>query len=226
MDAKSFGKYFDHTLLKPDATVKETLKLFEDAVRYGFFGVCIDTCHVPLAYRYLKDTPVKIVTVTGFPLGSSSTEAKLSETRYALENGAEEIDTVINIGALKDKDNDYILKELSLLSDTCHISGASLKVILETCLLTDEEIITACSLAENAGADFIKTSTGFSTGGAMASDVKLIRDTVGKRMKIKASGGIKTLASAIEMIEAGADRLGCSSSVSIMEEYIKNKKTT
>lgn len=221
---KTFSKYFDHTLLKPDALKKDLIQLFEDASKYDFRGVCIDSCHVPLACRSLKNRTVKVITVTGFPLGTASTEAKHMETRSALENGAAEIDTVINIGALKDGSHEYITRELSLLADTCHLSGASLKVILETCLLTDDEIVTACRLAKNAGADFIKTSTGFSTGGATAKAVRIIRSTVGRDMGIKASGGIKTLSSALELIDAGADVLGCSSSVSIIEEYRKLKK--
>ncbi len=220
---KEFSKYFDHTLLKPDASEKDAINLFKEALKYDFYGVCVDSCWLPLACRYLKDSSVSIVTVIGFPLGTSSTGAKAAEAKEALSGGADEIDAVINVGALKDGRYDYVTAELAALADICHESGAAFKIILETCLLTDDEIVTACRLAEKAGVDFVKTSTGFSTGGATKEAVSLIRKTVGNRMHVKASGGIRTLTDALAMIDAGANRLGCSASAAIMEEYEKSE---
>ncbi|MBQ8151645.1 MAG: deoxyribose-phosphate aldolase, partial [Firmicutes bacterium] len=163
--------------------------------------------------------------VVGFPLGAMSTDGKLAETDYAISCGAAEIDTVINVGHLKDGKDDDIVEELKALSSLCHEKGAILKVIIETCLLSDEEKITACRLVTESGADFIKTSTGFSTGGATVSDIKLLRANVGEHVKIKASGGIRTLDDTLKFIDAGADRLGCSASISIMKEYLKDRES-
>lgn len=221
---KEFNKYFDHTLLKADASLDNVVKLFKDAVKYDFYSVCVDSCWLPLACEYLDGSCVKIVTVVGFPLGTSSTKAKCTETKIALSDGADEIDAVINVSALKDAQYEYIADELKQLADLCHASNAKFKIILETCLLTDDEIVKACEIAKNAGVDFIKTSTGFSTGGATCEAIKLIKKTVRNEMQIKASGGIRTLNDALKMIESGADRLGCSASVGIMEEYLKIRK--
>lgn len=218
---EKFNKKFDHTLLKADASQSDILKLCRDAAEYDFASVCVNSSHVQFAAKKLAGTDVKVAAVAGFPLGASSTAAKAAETKDALENGADEIDVVINVGAVKDGKYDYIRNELSLLADICHEKDAVLKVILETCLLTDEEITTACILSKQSGADYVKTSTGFSTAGATAEHVKLMREAVGSDMKIKASGGIRTLEDAYTFIEAGADRLGCSASVSIMDEYLK-----
>lgn len=222
------NKYIDHTLLKPEASEEQILALCDEALEYGFYSVCVNSCYVPLAVEKLAGSDVKVAAVAGFPLGAMSTAAKVFEAREAVEAGASEIDMVINVGALKDGRYDYVLHEIAALVDVCHgyplaygdVSGgdAVLKVIIETCLLTDEEIVKACELAVQAGADFVKTSTGFSTGGATAEAVVLMRETVGDKAKIKASGGIRTLADAKQFIELGADRLGCSAGVQIMRE--------
>ena len=211
---KQFSKYFDHTLLKPDASRSDILKLCGEAAKYDFASVCVNGCHVAAACAALKDTDVKTAAVAGFPLGAMSTEAKAAEISDALENGASEIDAVINIGALKESRYEYIEDELATLAAICHEDGSLLKVILETCLLTDEEIVKGCQLAVKAGADFV------STGGATPRHVALMKKTVGDDALVKASGGIRTLEDAKEMIEAGADRLGCSASVHIIEEHL------
>lgn len=217
---KQFSKYFDHTLLKPDTSRSDILKLCGEAAKYDFASVCVNGCHVAAACAALKDTDVKTAAVAGFPLGAMSTEAKAAEISDALENGASEIDAVINIGALKESRYEYIEDELATLAAICHEDDSLLKVILETCLLTDEEIVKGCQLAVKAGADFVKTSTGFSTGGATPRHVALMKKTVGYDALVKASGGIRTLEDAKQMIEAGADRLGCSASVYIIEEHL------
>lgn len=221
---KPFNKYFDHTLLKPDATEAQIMRLLAEAEEYDFAAVCVSGCYVSAAAEYLQDTDVKVAAVAGFPLGSMAMDAKAGEARTAIADGADEIDMVINIGAVKDGRWDYVRHEIALLAKICHEAKAAdggpvlLKVILETCLLTDEEIILACKAAKHAGADFVKTSTGFGTGGATVHHVKLMKETVGDVMQIKASGGIRTLEDARAMIDAGADRLGCSASAAIMEE--------
>lgn len=228
------NKYIDHTLLKPEASEEQILKLCDEALEYDFYSVCVNSCHVPLAVEKLSGSDVRVAAVAGFPLGAMSTSSKVFEAREAVEAGASEIDMVINVGALKEGRYEYVLHEITAMADVCHgyplaygdAAGgdAVLKVIIETCLLTDEEIVKACELAVQAGADFVKTSTGFSTGGATEEAVSLMRDTVGYRAKIKASGGIRTLADAKAFIKLGADRLGCSAGVQIMEEYICESK--
>ena len=220
---KNFNKYFDHTLLKPDATEADIIKICREAMEYDFASVCVNGCYVPLACKTLAGSSVKTAAVVGFPLGAMSTDAKAAETKKALDDGADEIDMVINIGFAKDGRFDSIQDEIARLSDICHANDALLKVILETCLLADDEITAACLAAKNAGADFVKPSTGFSTGGATTDAVKLMRRAVDDSMQIKASGGIRTLKDAMEMIEAGADRLGCSASVAIMKEFDAGK---
>ena len=208
------NKYIDHTLLKPEATEAQICALCDEALEYDFYSVCVNSCHVPLAVEKLSGSDVKVAAVAGFPLGAMSTSSKVFEAREAVEAGASEIDMVINVGALKEGRYEYVLHEIAALVDVC----PCLKVIIETCLLTDEEIVKACELVVQAGADFVKTSTGFSTGGATAEAVSLMRQTVGDKAKIKASGGIRTLADAKKFIELGADRLGCSAGVQIMKE--------
>lgn len=208
------NKYIDHTLLKPEATEEQILKLCDEALEYDFYSVCVNSCYVPLAVDKLSGSDVKVVAVAGFPLGAMSTASKVFEAREAVETGASEIDMVINVGALKEGRYEYVLHEITALVDVC----PCLKVIIETCLLTDEEIVKACELAVEAGADFVKTSTGFSTGGATSEDIALMRETVGNKAKVKASGGIRTLADAEKFVELGADRLGCSAGVQIMKE--------
>ena len=207
------NKYIEHTLLKQDAKKEDLIKLFEEAKEYQFFGVCINPCNVLFAKNYLKDTNVKIVTVIGFPLGQNTKEVKILETIDAINNGADEIDMVINVGALKDKLYDVVLSDIKEVKKAC--GNALLKVIIETCLLTDEEKVKACELSKEAGADFVKTSTGFSTGGAKAEDVALMRKTVGDEMGVKASGGIRDRETAQMMVNAGASRLGTSATIAI-----------
>ncbi len=216
MDKISLAKHIDHTLLKPDGTEAELIKLCEDAKEHGFFSVCINPCNIEKAKELLEGTDTKICTVVGFPLGQMTTEAKSYETKEAVFLGAEEVDMVINIGKLKDKDYDYVLEDIRAV--VLAAGGVLTKVIIETCLLTDEEKVKACELAKDAGADFVKTSTGFSKAGATKEDIALMRKTVGPEMGVKASGGIRTLADAKTMIENGATRLGLSASVAILSE--------
>lgn len=222
-----FSKYFDHTILKADATAEDVKKICEEAKEYDFASVCVNSYYTPLVAEELKDTDVKVCSVIGFPLGAMSTLSKKLETVDAIENGADEIDMVINVGALKAKDYDEVLYDIQEVKDGCVHNPAwkeaKLKVIIETCLLTEEEKIKACELATEAGADFVKTSTGFSTGGATASDVALMKKTVAGKAWVKASGGIRDLETAKAMIQAGADRLGTSATVAIMKEYEKEQ---
>ena len=212
------NKLIDHTLLKPEATKAQIEKLCGEAKEYDFMSVCINSSNIELAKEELKGTDVKICTVIGFPLGATTTESKVFETTDAIEKGADEVDMVLNIGALKSKNFDIVLRDISEVAKAAHNKGKILKVILETCLLEKDEIIKACQLSKEAGADFVKTSTGFSTGGAKEEDVALMRKTVGDLMGVKASGGIRTLEKARLMIENGATRLGVSAGVQIMEE--------
>ena len=205
------NKLIDHTNLKAEATSEDIKKLVDEAVEHEFFSVCVNSSFVKLIKDYNKD--VKIATVVGFPLGAMATAAKAYETKCAIEDGASEIDMVIEVGRLKEKDYDYVLNDIKAVKEAC--GDNILKVIIETCLLTEEEIVKACELAVEAGADFVKTSTGFSTGGAKASDIALMRKTVGPDIGVKASGGIHTKEEALEMVEAGASRIGASQSIEI-----------
>lgn len=209
------NKLIDHTLLKPEATKAQIEKLCGEAAEYDFKSVCVNPYYVKYAKELLKESDVLVCTVIGFPLGQNTTAIKVSETKDAIQNGADEIDMVINIGALKSKDGDYVLNEIKEIRNAC--KGKTLKVIIETCILTDEEKITACKLSKEAGADFVKTSTGFSTYGATVEDVKLMRETVGEDMGVKASGGIRDRETALKMVEAGATRLGVSAGVEIVK---------
>lgn len=217
-----FSKYFDHTILSANSTKNEIIQLCNEAKEYKFASVCVNPCYVKLCYEQLRDTDVDICTVVGFPLGSMTTESKLFETKEALKNNASEIDMVINIGKLKDKEYDYVRNEIKLLKDAC--GDKILKVIIETCLLTDEEKVMACKLSKEAGADFVKTSTGMSKAGATKEDIELMRKTVGNELGVKASGGIRDLETANCMIEAGATRIGSSSTVKIIKDYIELNK--
>ena len=203
----------DHTLLAADATSAQIARLCQEAREYSFASVCVNSCRVAQARTLLEGCPVKVCTVVGFPLGAMSTRAKADETRSAVEDGADEIDMVINVGYVKDGDWDGVLDDIMAVREAC--KGKVLKVILETCLLTDDEIVRACRTAVRAGADFVKTSTGFSKGGATVHAVSLMRSTVGADVGVKASGGIRNLETARAMVEAGASRLGCSSGVAI-----------
>lgn len=211
------NKYIEHTLLKQDAKQSDLIKLFDEAKQYNFKGVCVNPQNVSLAAKHLKDSNVKIVTVVGFPLGASLPESKAFEAKKAIEQGADEIDMVLSVQAIKDKDYDYILNDIKTVKQACgeHI----LKVIIETDLLDKEEIIKACELIKKAGADFAKTSTGFVKNGvgAKVEDIKLMKETLkDSNVRIKASGGIKTREKALELIEAGASRLGTSSGVQLI----------
>lgn len=209
------NKYIDHTILKPDTTQEQVEKVLAEAKEYDFASVCINPTWVAFAAEGLKDTDVKVCTVIGFPLGANTPAVKAFETTDAIANGADEIDMVINIGALKDKRYDLVLEDIKAVVEA---SGDKLvKVIIETCLLTDEEKVKACELSKEAGADFVKTSTGFSTGGATVADVALMRKTVGQDLGVKASGGARSYEDAIAFIEAGASRIGASSGVAIMK---------
>lgn len=212
------NRIIDHTLLKSESTEEQIDKLLEEAKEYNFFSVCVNPVWVKKCAESLKDSNVKVCTVIGFPLGANTKETKAFETKNALSNGADEIDMVIDIGLLKSKKFDAVKEEIEELAKICHNEGAILKVILENCLLTKEEIVKACEISDEAGADFVKTSTGFSTSGADSSDVALMKKSVSDRVKVKASGGIRDYKKSLEMIENGADRLGVSAGVNIYKE--------
>lgn len=214
---ENLNKYIEHTLLKQDATKADLIKLFNEAKENIFFGVCINPCYVSMAKDYLKGTDVKIVTVIGFPLGANTTDIKVYETQKAIQDGADEIDMVINVTKVKDKDENYIINEIKEIKRACN--GHNLKVIIETDLLTKDEIIECCDYCINGGADFVKTSTGFVKNGvgARVEDVEIMYKTVKDAgLKVKASGGIRDRQTAIDMINAGASRLGTSSGVKIV----------
>lgn len=207
--------YIDHTLLKPDASRAQIEAVCAEAKQYRFASVCVNPCWIPVVAEELKGTGIAPCCVIGFPLGASFSSIKAEEARTAVSAGAKEIDMVINIGAVKSGDWELVGKEIAAVNEAK--GSAKLKVIMETCLLTDEEKIQVCKIAKETGADFVKTSTGFSTGGATVHDVALMRKTVGPDMGVKASGGIRTLEDALSMIEAGANRLGASAGVKIVE---------
>jgi len=207
----------DHTMLRPETTRADIIKLCAEARQYGFATVCINPYWVPLAASELAGTPVKVCTVAGFPLGATSTESKVAESTAALRAGAREVDMVINVGALRSGDVDTVKLDIQAVTQVCHDAGAIVKVILETALLDDAQKVTACKLAQAAGADFVKTSTGFGPAGATVQDVTLMRHTVGPDMGVKAAGGIRTLDDFRAMVAAGANRIGASASVKIVE---------
>lgn len=212
----NINKLIDHTALKPNTNKESILKLIAEAKTYDFASVCVNPCWVALAHQELKNPDVKVCTVIGFPLGANTTEVKVFETKDAIEKGAQEIDMVINIAMLKDKEYDYVENEIHQIVEAAK-DKAIVKVIIETCLLTDEEKIKACELSQKAGADFVKTSTGFSTGGATVHDIALMRKTVGAEMGVKASGGVHTHEEALAMVEAGATRIGASAGVKLLK---------
>ncbi|MBU5591052.1 deoxyribose-phosphate aldolase [Clostridium sp. MSJ-4] len=216
MDKKTLAKYIDHTLLKADATDEAIKVLCQEALEHNFASVCVNPSNVKLAAELLKGSDVKVCTVIGFPLGANTKEVKAFETEDSIRSGAQEVDMVINIGKLKAKDYDYVREDIKAVVDVAK-GKALTKVIIETCLLTDEEKVMACKLSKEVGADYVKTSTGFSTGGATPKDVKLMRDTVGEEMGVKASGGVRSYEDAINVIHAGASRIGASASIAISE---------
>ena len=209
------NRMIDHTILKPEATEAAVQKIIDEAKEYNFFSVCINPCWVAVASEQLADTDVAVCTVIGFPLGANTPEVKAYEAADAIKNGANEVDMVINIGALKSQQYDHVRQDIQGVVDAAK-GKALVKVIIETALLTDEEKVKACELAKEAGADFVKTSTGFSTGGAKVADVRLMRETVGPDMGVKASGGVHNAEEALAMIEAGATRIGASTGVAIV----------
>ncbi|MCM3767294.1 deoxyribose-phosphate aldolase [Neobacillus niacini] len=220
--SQNIAKMIDHTLLKADATKEQIIKLAKEAKEYSFASVCVNPTWVKTAAELLKDTPdVKVCTVIGFPLGATTSETKAFETKNAIENGATEIDMVINVGALKDKQDNFVEQDIRAVVDAA-TGKAIVKVIIETSLLTDEEKKRACELSVKAGADFVKTSTGFSTGGATVEDIRLMRETVGPEIGVKASGGVRSREDALAMIEAGATRIGASSGVAISKGEISS----
>ncbi|MCR4580843.1 MAG: deoxyribose-phosphate aldolase [Treponema sp.] len=235
MTKTKFASYIDHTLLAPNATVKQISQLCQEALSYGFASVCVNPVYVGLAASKLADTPVKVCTVIGFPLGASTTAVKVFEASNAINNGADEIDMVLDIGAAKDGRFSELGADIAAVVSACKSEGQKLgkdilvKVILETCLLSDTEVITSCQCAIKAGADFVKTSTGFANpksldgnslpNGASEYHVKLMRKTVGDALGVKASGGIRSVRTAITMLEAGASRIGTSSGVALMENW-------
>lgn len=215
IDKKTLASMIDHTILKPTATKEQIAELCQQALLNHFASVCINPCFVKLAAEMLKGSDVKTCTVIGFPLGANTTEVKAFEAKKAIDEGAQEVDMVINIGALKEGDLEYVENDITQVVKVSQ--GALVKVIIETCFLTDEEKVTVCNLAKKAGANFVKTSTGFGTGGATVSDVSLMRKTVGDSMGVKASGGVRSLDETLAVINAGASRIGTSSGIKIVE---------
>ncbi|WP_304943270.1 deoxyribose-phosphate aldolase [Vallitalea guaymasensis] len=213
----NLSKYIDHTILKPNASEEDVKRICDEAKKYNFASVCINPSYVKYVAESLKETDVMTCTVIGFPLGATPKEVKAFETVNAIENGADEVDMVINIGYLKSKKYKEVEEDIEAVVNAAK-GKAHVKVIIETCLLTDDEKIKACELSVKAGADFVKTSTGFSTGGATLEDVRLMKETVGDKAKVKASGGVRDYETAVAMIEAGADRIGTSSGVAFVSE--------
>ena len=214
------ARLIDHTILKAFATQTDVAKICAEAVEYNFASVCVNPTHVAFVAEKLASSPVKVCMVVGFPLGATTTAAKVSETKQALADGAQEIDMVLNVGAMKDGRFPEVQQDITAVAAATHTGQAHLKVIIETCYLTDAEKETACRLSQAAGADFVKTSTGFGTGGATAADVALMRGIVGQQLGVKASGGVRNLADALAMVQAGANRIGASSGVQIMKEAV------
>ena len=210
------NKLIDHTLLKADATNAEVTQVLAEALKYDFASVCIQPCHVSYAAQYLKGSDVKVCTVIGFPLGANTSAVKAFETADAIKNGADEIDMVINIGALKDGQDETVLNDIVAVVQAAQ--DKTVKVILETCLLSEEEIVKACQLCMQAKADFVKTSTGFSTGGATIENVRIMKAAIDDPMQVKAAGGIRTYEDLLKMVEAGASRIGTSAGCSIMQK--------
>lgn len=214
--APSLARALEHTLLRPDATAADIHRLCAEACELRVFGVCVNGCRVAQAHSLLEDSDVKVIAPIGFPLGASDADAKRFETETAIDNGAHEIDVVMNVGRFKDGDYPFVLRELRDVVEAAE--ERPVKVILETCLLSDEQKVAACRLVLDSGAQFVKTSTGFGSGGATVEDVRLLRNTVGGAFGVKASGGIRDAASALALWRAGANRIGTSSSVAILEE--------
>lgn len=214
----NYNKMIDHTVLKADTPLETVKRICDEAMEYGFASVCINPCHVAYCADYLKDSDVNVCTVIGFPLGANTSATKAFETKDAIANGADEIDMVMNIGALKDKNYDLVRDDVKAVVDAAN--GTLVKVILETCLLTEDEIKKACELCVEAKADFVKTSTGFSTRGATIEDVKIMKAAVQGKAKVKAAGGVRTHEDMVKIVEAGADRIGTSAGCSLVEKKV------
>ncbi|MDO5811678.1 MAG: deoxyribose-phosphate aldolase [Bacillota bacterium] len=212
----NYNKMIDHTVLKADTPLETVKRICDEAMEYGFASVCINPCHVAYCADYLKDSDVNVCTVIGFPLGANTSATKAFETKDAIANGADEIDMVMNIGALKDKNYDLVRDDVKAVVDAAN--GTLVKVILETCLLTEEEIKKACELCVEAKADYVKTSTGFSTRGATIEDVQIMKAAVQGKAKVKAAGGVRTHEDMVKIVEAGADRIGTSAGCSLVEK--------
>lgn len=221
-DARQLAALFEHTLLRPEATRDRVERVCEEARRLGCYAACVNPSWVPLAVEILRESPAKVVTVVGFPLGATFTSVKRAEAGAAIRAGAHEIDMVMNIGALKSGDLERVKSDIRGVAEICHAAGALLKVILENAYLTHEEKVMACQVAQRAGADFVKTSTGFGPSGATEADVRLMRQAVGPKMGVKAAGGIRTLDDARRLLQAGATRLGSSSTVAILDEAARS----
>ena len=216
---ESLAKFFDHTNLKPTADRKAIEKLCEEAKQYGFASVMVNSAHTALCRELIGNAPIRIGTVAGFPLGQMSVDAKVFEARTAIADGADEIDYVVNLSYVKNGEWDRVREEMERITSACHRLGAGCKVILETCFLEKAEIVRLCEIAREVKPDFVKTSTGFGTGGATVEDVRLMKETVGDAVKVKASGGIRDWASCRAMIEAGAERIGASAGKQILDEF-------
>jgi len=215
---EKLAKMIDFTLLKPNATKEEMLSFLNTAKEYGFIAVCVNPCYVPLAAQVLKGTGIKVCTVVGFPLGANTSATKVFEAKDAIDNGADEVDMVLNISALKSGDYGLVRDDIRSVVEVAHARGVVTKVIIETAYLTENEKVKACELAVEAGADFVKTSTGFGPEGAKLEDVRLMRKVVGSKVGVKAAGGIGTFSDALKMIEAGANRIGASRGIEILQE--------
>ena len=212
----NYNKMIDHTVLKADTPIETVKRICDEAIEYGFASVCINPCHVAYCADYLKDSDVNVCTVIGFPLGANTSAVKAFETKDAIANGADEIDMVMNIGALKDKNYDLVRDDVKAVVEAAN--GTLVKVILETCLLTEDEIKKACELCVEAKADYVKTSTGFSTRGATIEDVQIMKAAVQGKAKVKAAGGVRTHEDMVKIVEAGADRIGTSAGCSLVEK--------
>jgi len=220
LSSQDLAGMIDHTLLKPDATISEINQLCEEAIQYNFASVCVNPFYVDTCFNLIKSSNVKVCTVIGFPLGATTTQSKFHEAEEAIKNGAEELDMVINVGKLKDGDCNFVFNDIKSIADLSKRHLCTSKLILETCLLTDEEKVAACLLAKEAGINFVKTSTGFSRSGATIHDVSLMKFVVGDKLQVKASGGIRSYEDAIAIINAGATRLGASAGVKIIAGQI------
>ena len=220
---KPFNKYFESELLRADATEADAINLFTEALEYDLYSICVDGCYLPLAKSILEDKDVIIGTVIGFPLGTVTISTKAAELYEALEDGAQEIDAVINIGALKDGKDDYVFSEMKVLVGTCYRRNVAFGIMIEVGLLTEEEIIRACKIAKNVGVSLVSTSSGFSPDAATPEVIRLIRETVGNDIRVEASGGIETLEQAEALIAAGADKISTPNSVKIVREYFERE---